>query len=46
MATIRQNKSEVTYLEEVTLEIESSDDDDEIYELYGKKYRIKTKKIQ
>ena len=46
MATIRQNKSEVTYLEEVTLETESSDNDVRIHELYGKKYKIKTKKIQ
>lgn len=46
MATIRQNKSEVTYLEEVTLETESSDDDVKIHELYGKKYKIITKKIQ
>lgn len=46
MATIRQNKSEVTYLEEVTSGSESSDDDTEIHELYGKSYKIKTKKIQ
>lgn len=46
MATIRQSKSEVTYLEEVTLETESSDNDVRIHELYGKKYKIKTKKIQ